>query len=565
MTASVSRRELDRFAGRLDKLRVLRQGMAMEGMIDPSQMARSERELLAGAVTEKMRRRGLQSHFFFCKHILGYGDMAKMHEELCSFTTKRTKKGRLRKRMLILEPRGSFKSSVVTIGYALWRVVQDPNIRILIDSEEFGKSKAFMRETKNHIEGNDLFRECYGELDARKNIDIWTEALYNVAPRTSGAKEPTFSAAGIDVTKVGMHYDVIIADDLVSDKNVTTREQIEKVIQHYKLLLSLLEPDGQLIIIGTRWDYGDLYGWLLERDEERVRKGKKPRWKKLIRSAINDDGSLLFPEVLTRNFLDAQLEEQGSYIFSCQYLNHPAGVEGAAFKPEWVKWTPELPKVALTFHVILDPSVGQKDDSDYSALIPVAADPLNNWYVLPDIVRERMNPTEIIDATSRLRMHIRDTFGEKPRVGMETVAFQRVLEFWAKDLMRRREIERFRVHLLKTDTGIPKKQRIRQIVPQVERGKLFFVGDPKKPSHGQRILLQEMEWFPRGSTVDCLDALAYMPQMVALPREDPLPEPEKTIFQRIKEDAAVRGQLGRRAPSVGSRIKRRKGPAWARS
>ncbi len=87
----------------------------------------------------------------------------------------------------------------------------------------------------------------------------WTEDAITVGGRTRNLKEPTISAAGIDAVKVGTHYDVIVCDDLHSQLNVTTPEQIRKVVEYYRLILSLLEPRGDLIVVGTRWHYSDPY------------------------------------------------------------------------------------------------------------------------------------------------------------------------------------------------------------------------------------------------------------------------------------------------------------------
>jgi hypothetical protein len=69
--------------------------------------------------------------------------------------------------------------------------------------------------------------------------------------------------SGIDKSINGMHYDYIIGDDLHSEKNVTNAEQIQQVVDHWKLLYSLLDPGKVLIIIGTRWHFVDLYQEIL--------------------------------------------------------------------------------------------------------------------------------------------------------------------------------------------------------------------------------------------------------------------------------------------------------------
>jgi predicted phage terminase large subunit-like protein len=559
-----SAKQLAKYATEQEKMRQERIKMVATGVLPKSELSRDEKNQLANKLIEYKRKLGLQDLFFFCKHILGYQDMSDMHEELCNFVTLKKKSGGPFTNRLILEPRGSFKSSVVTIGYALWRVLREPNLRVLIDSEEFGKSKAFLREIRDHIVHNDEFRRLYGKLDSKKYTDIWQEHQFNVSTRTKRTKEPNFSCAGIDVTKVGMHYDLIIGDDLVSDKNITTPEQMEKTVKHYKLLLSLLDPGCELVFIGTRWHFGDLYGYILDEDAERVHDGKNPVWKKLIRPARYRDGKLLFPERLTNAFLSSMRQAQGSYIFSCQYLNDPAGAEDAAFKGDWVEWFTELPKVPLSFAILVDPSVGQSKESDYSAVVSVAVDPLNNWYVL-NVDRGHWNPTEIVNAITNARRRIIQTHSEnqpnakRVRVALEVVAFQKVLKFYAKDLMRRKEVERFRIIELKTDTRVSKEMRIRGMVPQFEDHRVFFRGiSERKCSAGIKQMYQELLHFPVGKHRDTIDALAYLPQILQIPNALEAPKPKETIFSRIRRSAMERDPYrGEDQMVVGSRIGRR--------
>ena len=52
-------------------------------------------------------------------------------------------------------------------------------------------------------------------------------------------------------------------DDLVEQNNIGTPEQIRKVITFYENSLDLIDPGGKIVVIGTRWAIGDLYGHLI--------------------------------------------------------------------------------------------------------------------------------------------------------------------------------------------------------------------------------------------------------------------------------------------------------------
>lgn len=219
-------------------------------------------------------------------------------------------------KLLIQMPRGTFKSSIVTIGFTLQYLLNDGDARVLIDSETYSKAKNFLAEIKGHLEDNKKFRDIFKYIhgvypdENKKDPSVrWTDGAVDLSCRKKKRKEASITCSGIDRSINGMHFDLIIADDLHSEKNVTTKDQIEQTIDHYKLCFSLLDPGCPMIVIGTRWDYQDLYQYMLENERH--------RYNIIIRKAIEDDGSLLFPERLTEQFLEETKKIQGNYIFSC--------------------------------------------------------------------------------------------------------------------------------------------------------------------------------------------------------------------------------------------------------
>lgn len=162
-----------------------------------------------------------------------------------------------RNKLHIEMPRGTFKSSIVTIGFTLQYFLNDPDARILIDSETYGKAKNFLAEIKGHLEDNIKFRDIFKSIhgvypdDNKKNSSVrWTDSQVDLACRKYKRKEASITCSGIDKSINGMHFDLIIADDLHSEKNVTNKDQIDQVIEHYKLCFSLLDPGCPMIVIG---------------------------------------------------------------------------------------------------------------------------------------------------------------------------------------------------------------------------------------------------------------------------------------------------------------------------
>lgn len=191
-----------------------------------------------------------------CRHLLGYTDVeAETHGDmiraLCSPS----------ERKLIVMPRGTLKSSIGVVGYAIWRLLKDPNLRILIDSEVYSNSKNFLREIRAHLE-SERVTNAFGQFKS----DNWSEGEITISQRVIPKKEASITCGGIGTVKVGQHYDVIIMDDLNSQNNSQTVEGRAKVVQHYRMNQAILDPGGTIVVIGTRYATDDIIGHILENE-----------------------------------------------------------------------------------------------------------------------------------------------------------------------------------------------------------------------------------------------------------------------------------------------------------
>lgn len=167
-------------------------------------------------------------------------------------------------RKLLVMPRGTLKSSIGVVAYSIWLLLRNPNLRILIDSEVYTNSKNFLREIKAHLEGPKL-TGIFGEF---KSDNSWSEGEITIRQRTQPYKEASITCGGIGTVKVSQHFDVIIGDDLNSNNNSQTSEGRQKVIDHYRLNISILEPSGIYLVIGTRYSQGDLIQYIIDQEIE---------------------------------------------------------------------------------------------------------------------------------------------------------------------------------------------------------------------------------------------------------------------------------------------------------
>lgn len=195
--------------------------------------------------------------YTFAKLGLGYRDMTKnTHGPICKVLM-----GNSRKKLIVV-PRGTFKSTLCSITYPIWLLINEPNHRILLDSELYTNSSKFLREIKGHLTSKHIM-DLFGDF---KNDTNWNEAEITINQRTKVYKESSITCSGIGAQKTSQHYSVIICDDLSSPDNTATEDLREKVINHYRLYISLLEPGGTMVVVGTRYAYGDIIGHILQNE-----------------------------------------------------------------------------------------------------------------------------------------------------------------------------------------------------------------------------------------------------------------------------------------------------------
>jgi hypothetical protein len=192
--------------------------------------------------------------------LLGYSEITPdTHGPIIRVLQSNTKK------KLIVVPRGCFKSTLASVAYPIWRLNKNPNERILLDSELYSNSSKFLREISAHLETQKL-TDLFGPYRGK---GVWNESEITINQRNIIKKEASITCSGIGAQKTSQHYECIIADDLNSPDNSQTKDACEKVIDHYRLYISLLEPGGTLVVIGTRYSYADLIEHILTNEIER--------------------------------------------------------------------------------------------------------------------------------------------------------------------------------------------------------------------------------------------------------------------------------------------------------
>jgi predicted phage terminase large subunit-like protein len=225
-------------------------------------------------------------------------------------------------------------------------------------------------------------------------------------------------------------------------------------------------------------------------------------WDVVLEKAIRDDGSLLFPERLSLEFLETIKRTQGSYIFANQYMNEVFPDGETPLKKEWLRYYQELPTNKFTF-CFVDPAISTEETADFTGIVVIDCDSNKDQY-LRFASRFKITPSEIINKIFEINDHF------KPQcIGIEDVAYQKALLYMIDGEMRRRN-KVIPVTGVRPGSDRTKEMRILSLVPLFEWGRI-------KIAQGLHDFEKEYSQFPKGAHDDVIDALSLVQHIAFYP------------------------------------------------
>lgn len=293
--------------------------------------------------------------------------------------------------MIVNEPPRHGKSR--TAGLLVeWVLGNDQTQKIMTGSYNETLSTMFSKNVRNDIqeekadENRIVFSDIFPGVSIKHGdgaMNLWSlEGGYNNYLATS----PTGTATGFGAT-------LLIIDDLIKNAEEANNELTKE--KHWNwftdTMLSRLEEGGKIIIIMTRWASDDLAGRALEHFREA---GAKIRH--ISMKALQDDGTMLCPEVLSRKSYEAKIKAMGADIASANYQQDPIDLKGRLYT-SFKTYSGELPQ----FKEIRNYTDTADTGEDYLCSINYGVTFANEAYVL-DILytKEPMEVTE--PATARM-------------------------------------------------------------------------------------------------------------------------------------------------------------------
>jgi hypothetical protein len=356
---------------------------------------------------DQLRRIGRTDLYTFTKFILGFGEMSpNLHGDMANFLLSSSQ------RKLILIPRGHFKSSLCTIAYSVWRIINNPNIRILIVSASQKNAEDFLIMIGNILIGrkSEWFNALYPEVIPTPEwlkSNKWNSQEICV-PRSALYAVNTVEAIGVGGGAAGRHHDIIIKDDLINEKTSRSELEMNSVIEWHKTSDSLFDvPElGLDIVVGTRWGPADYYDYLMERD---LRYELFLRQCYDIEGRYGEKGEPIFPERFSKESLE-DMQRRDERSFGLQYLNDPSFSSFGSLDMKDLKYynsepdnfiirTDDNQRVDLqqcNIYMMVDPARTKDKKGCKSAIVVCAVDHTGRIYIL-EAFKEHFDSNQLIE------------------------------------------------------------------------------------------------------------------------------------------------------------------------
>lgn len=161
-------------------------------------------------------------------------------------------------RLIIMAFRGAAKSWI-TAAFVLWNLYRNPQLKIGVFSGSSRRSVNFVNFCLNLIAEIEELKHLRPQPHNRQS-----SSAFDVGP-TLPDQTPSVFAAGISASIVGFRADIIVGDDVETNKNSMSPDMREKLSDSVKEFDAIIKPGGQIIFLGTPQTESSIYNVLGKR------------------------------------------------------------------------------------------------------------------------------------------------------------------------------------------------------------------------------------------------------------------------------------------------------------
>jgi predicted phage terminase large subunit-like protein len=395
-------------------------------------------------------------------------------------------------RLCVSQPPRTAKSSLITLSYPFWLILNNPDTNIVIVNNTQTLAENF------GIRLRQLFID-YQEILALNNIRLsdtkHSNSFFMFETLDGKLYEGSIKLMGTGGTLTGQDVDILICDDLIKGFSDVTPTLLDKKIEWFKsIILQRLEPHSKLIVLGTRWASNDVIGYL---------QSTQPTDYKFINlTALNkDETDCIWNNRYDVKFFQDRREEMGERLFEALYQQKPLDLTGTFFNLDSIRFE-EHTRTNYTYGQTVrswdlaysDESKGQVNDSTASCLMTRTID---NQYIIHEITNEQYG--------DKLKQVLRSTaYIDTPNtpILIETGTTGGAAEFLFKEY-RDNNLQGYNVQQSKPIGA--KVDRAAPFRDAILDGKIII----DLPDHQREQLLRQLQGFPLGKHDDIIDAISY--------------------------------------------------------
>ena len=208
--------------------------------------------------------------------------------------------------------------------FAEWTFGKDPTKKIMTGSYNETLSTQFAKTVRNTIQTQKVepfipvFSDVFPDVKIKQGdaaMNMWSlEGQYS-----------SYLATSPSGTATGFGCSLMIIDDVIKNAQEANNQLTKQA--HYEwftnTMLSRLEEGGKIIIIMTRWASDDLAGRIINhfKDDAEV----------ISLKALQDDGTMLCDEVLSRDSYEEKKKLMSPDIFYANYQQEPIDLKGQLY------------------------------------------------------------------------------------------------------------------------------------------------------------------------------------------------------------------------------------------
>lgn len=452
--------------------------------------------------------------YFLTKAVLGYPDLIPhFHKPYAAFIQDLSKR-----KTLDLMPRSTYKTTVGTIGFAIWYLLNRPDDFVLIANQTAGNAERMLWEISQHFEGgNPMVNWLFPEyVKPGERWKPWNSQRLTFPARKLKRGTPSISTIGVGGKAESNHFHCIINDDLIGLAALESDLVMQDAISwhDYSVSLFVKMATGIERVHGTRWSMSDLYATLIADGDYEVYQ----------EDAVGPDGESRIPELIPTEEL-RRLREKNFTVYMSQYMNNPMNPEALDFQKSWLndyklvktEKGPACDTDGTLFYVhdmdvqlFVDPAGSGDVDKPRGGRLKKANNAVMIWglhgsgrYFLLDCWtgRGRGDNPERQVAIEMLKMFLRWK-GYVRKGNVEAYGAQRAL-ITVFNMVCREEGYSFPMEEIGRGNTKAKKVRIRSYIgPAAQNGQIYV-----RKQHDQFIM--EFSMFPQSDTFDTLDASAW--------------------------------------------------------